>query len=191
MPKRYLKQMSKPGSASSRCGLLAIVGLMSLALAGNAVAAPAIGKGGKISACYRVKGKAKGAMRVVPAKQAAAGTANESWPGASPARLARQAPMAAAGAQGQSGANGAQGQPGSDGTSGTGEAALETKIADLTVKIASLENILNGVDGTELTETINGLPVLETTVSGLGTNVSGLTTDVSGRPRTSKASKTC
>jgi uncharacterized protein YoxC len=168
---------------------LALVGVLSMALTSTAVAAPAIGKGGQISACYRIKGKAKGAMRVVPAsKKCRKGERKLAWGVAGPPGAS-----GAAGSQGQSGANGqagAQGDQGQAGTAGapnTGEAALETKIVNLNLKIASLESILNGVTNTELTETIAGLPLLETdlsdlntTVSGLGTTVSGLTSDVTG-----------
>jgi hypothetical protein len=175
---------------------LALVGVLSMALVSTAVAAPAIGQGGQISACYKVKGKAKGAMRVVPAsKKCRKGERKLAWsvagaPGAS----------GAAGAQGQTGASGAggakgdQGQTGAAGAPNTGEAALETKIVNLNLKIASLESILNGVTNTELTDTIAGLPLLETdlsdlnttvaglgtTVTGLGTTVTGLTSDVTG-----------
>ena len=55
---------------------------------------------------------------------------------------------------------------------------LETKIASLTLKIASLENILSGVDGTKLNETIDGLPVLKTTVTSLLPKVEGLETEL-------------
>ncbi len=116
--------------------------------------------------------------------------------GRAQARLERRRRARASGAQGQTGANGQAGANGQTGTKGdqgqagapnTGEAALETKIVNLNLKIASLESILNGVTNTELTETIAGLPLLETdlsdldtTVSGLGTTVSGLTSDVTG-----------
>jgi hypothetical protein len=154
-------------------GLLAIVGLMSLALASTAAAAAPIGKGGKISACYRVKGKAKGAMRVVPAKKSCRhGERKLAWSVAGPPGSSGS--NGAPGGQGQSGANGAQGQPGSDGASGTGEAGLETKIANLTVKISSLEGVLDGVSNTDLTETIDDLPLVKTSLAGLLPKVEGL-----------------
>jgi hypothetical protein len=161
---------------------LALVGVLSMALTSTAVAAPAIGRGGQISACYRLKGKAKGAMRVVPAsKKCRKGERKLAWGVAGPPGAS-----GAAGSQGQSGANGqagAQGDQGQAGTAGapnTGEAALETKIVNLNLKIASLESILNGVTNTELTETIAGLPLLETDLSDVDTTVTNLTSNVKG-----------
>lgn len=164
-------------------GLLAIVGLMSLALAGTAVAAPAIGKGGKISACYRVKGKAKGAMRVVPAnKKCRRGERKLAWNVAGPTGQVGQA-----GAGGAIGGTGAVGPTGSSGTSN--EANLQAKIAGLTLKVEGLEGLLqgittgdltgvvgklSGVSGLQLTETVKQLPV----VSSLCTQASSLPTQV-------------
>jgi hypothetical protein len=171
---------------------LALVGVLSMALTSTAVAAPAIGKGGQISACYRVKGKAKGAMRVVPAnKKCRRGERKLAWSVAGPpgtgGGAGSQGQSGSTGAPGGTGAKGDPGQTGATGAPNTGEAALETKILNLNLKVASLESILNGVTNTELTETIAGLPLLETdlsdlntTVSGLGTTVSGLTSDVTG-----------
>ncbi len=171
---------------------LALAGVLSMALASTAVAAPAIGKGGQISACYRVKGKVKGAMRVVPAnKKCRKGERKLAWsvagPSGSGAATGPQGPQGQPGTAGGTGAKGDQGQTGTTGAPNTGEAALETKIVNLNLKIASLESILNGVTNTELTKTIAGLPLLETelsdvdtTVAGLGTTVTGLTSDVTG-----------
>jgi hypothetical protein len=126
-------------------GLLAIVGLMSLALAGTAVAAPAIGKGGRISACYRVKGKGKGAMRVVPAnKKCRRGERKLAWNVAGTAGPAGQAGVA--GATGPAGASGA-----------SNEANLQAKIAGLTLKVEGLEGLLQGVTNGDLTSTVGKL----------------------------------
>lgn len=168
---------------------LALVGLLSMALTSTAVAAPAIGKDGRISACYRVKGKAKGAMRVVPAnKKCRRGERKLAWSAAgSPGVTGAPGPQGQAGANGANGQVGAKGDQGQAGAPNTGEVALETKIVNLNLKIASLESILSGVTNTELTGTIAGLPLLQTdlsdldtTVAGLGTTVSGLTTNVTG-----------
>lgn len=168
---------------------LSLIGVLSMALVTTATAAPAIGKGGQISACYKVKGKAKGAMRVVPAgKKCKRGERKLAWSVAgTPGTSGASGPQGQAGANGAGGAKGDQGQTGATGAPNTGEAALETKIVNLNLKIASLESILNGVTNTELTETIAGLPLLQTdlsdldtTVAGLGTTVSGLTTNVTG-----------
>jgi hypothetical protein len=167
----------------SLCISMAMVGLMSLALAGSAVAASAPGKDGKVHACYRVKGKAKGAMRVVPAnKKCRRGERKLAWDVAGPS-----------GAAGQTGTGGAPGAGGDGGTTGStgssGEAALQAKIASLTLKVEGLEGILQGVtngdltgtigklggiSGLQLTETVKQLPV----VSSLCVQASGLPTQV-------------
>ncbi len=137
---------------------LALVASMSLALAGSAVAAPAPGQDGKVHACYRVKGKAKGAMRVVPAnRKCRRGERQLAWDVGS---------TASTGAQGTSGAQGSQGSPGAVGTAGAngsagpGVATLETKIVSLTSQVGVLEKVLEGVDDGELSNvlaTLGGL----------------------------------
>ncbi|HEY4779411.1 MAG TPA: hypothetical protein VIH47_07455 [Solirubrobacterales bacterium] len=165
-------------------GLLALVGLLSLALAGTAVAAPAIGTGGKISACYRVKGKAKGAMRVVPAnKKCRRGERKLAWNTAG-----TTGPAGQTGVTGPTGNIGSTGTTGPAGASGAGnEANLQAKIAGLTVKVEGLEGLLqgvttgdlsgvvgklSGVTGPQLTETVGKLsgitgPQLTETVAAL------------------------
>jgi hypothetical protein len=170
-------------SLLSLCLSLALVGLISVVFAGSAIAAQPVTKNGKVSACYRVKGKAKGAMRVVPAgKKCRKGERKLAWNVA-----------------GQPGQNGARGAAGSDGATGaTGpagaattnnETALQAKIAGLTLKIEGLEGILagvtngdltgtvaklSGISGLQLTETVGTLPV----VGSLCTQATGLTTQV-------------
>ncbi len=144
------------------CLALAVVGLMSVVLAGSAVAAP-ITKGGQVHACYRVKGKAKGAMRVVPVnKKCRRGEKKLAWSVAGPAGPAGQ--NGAAGADGTNGSNGAQGS--------TNEAALQAKVAGLTLKVEGLEGILSGVTNNDLTATVKQLPV----VSSLCTQASSIPT---------------
>jgi hypothetical protein len=138
---------------------LAVVGLMSVVFAGSAAAAP-ITKGGQVHACYRVKGKAKGAMRVVPVnKKCRRGEKKLAWSVAGP--VGQQGAAGPQGAQGQSGSNGSNGADGSGGTSGTTVAALETKIASLTLEVGNLEGILSGVTNTGLTKAVGALPVVD------------------------------
>jgi hypothetical protein len=174
----------RPTSRSfSLCLPLALVALISLALAGSAVAAPAPGQDGKVHACYRVKGKAKGAMRVVPAnKKCRRGERKLAWNVAGPSGTAGQT-----GTSGTPGAGGTSGSAGSTGSSG--ETALQAKIASLTLKVEGLEGILQGVtngdltgtvqkltgiSGLQLTETVNQVPV----VKSLCTQANGLPTQV-------------
>lgn len=136
---------------------LALVGLVSAAFAGSAIAAPIVAKDGKVSACYRVKGKVKGAMRVVPAnKKCSKGERKLAWN--------------VAGSSTQNGAAGANGTNGATGPAGAAaaanEAALQAKIAGLTVKVDGLEGILAGVTNGDLTGVVAKL----TGISGLELN---------------------
>lgn len=183
---------------------LALVGLLSLALAGTAVAAPAIGRDGQVRACYLVKGKAKGAMRVVPMnKKCKRGERKLAWSVAGPQGAAGS--QGSAGLQGTAGSSGANGGAGAGGSSGAAVAGLETEIASLALQVEALEDILDGVTNNDLTgalDTLDGLtnaelldavdavPVLETIcgeVSGLitqsnllGDSVDSLVTTLTG-----------
>lgn len=135
---------------SALAAAMLLVGLCSTSYA----AAP-VSKDGTIHACYKVKGKPKGTLRVVGAKaRCKRGERKVVWSAAGSS--------GAAGANGQGGANGASGgsgQSGSNGTNGANEAVLKTQIASLTLKVESLEGILNGIlpklQGT--LATLNGL----------------------------------
>jgi hypothetical protein len=160
-PKAVPQQELKAGPGRISPMLLALAGLLSIAFTSTALAAPAVGKNGQVNACYRVKGKAKGAMRVVPAgKKCKKGERKLAWSVTGPP-----------GVQGATGGQGAQGSPGSNGTTGatgapgTGAVALETKVASLTLQVESLEGLLDGV---------------ETGLSGVTSNVTGLTANVKG-----------
>ena len=82
---------------------LVLAGLLSLAFAGIAAGAPVVGKDGKVQACYLVKGKAKGEMRVVPAsKKCKRGERRLAWNVAGP--------QGVVGSQGSAGPQGAAAQ---------------------------------------------------------------------------------
>lgn len=176
---------------------LALVMLMVGLLGGTAVAAPVVGKDGKVQACYRVKGKAKGAMRVVPAgKKCRRGERKLAWNVAGSSGIAGPT-----GAKGTNGSNGTAGPAGPAGPSGSSnEAALQAKISSLTLKVEGLETILSGVTngqltstinkltgitGLELTETVGALPVVDSLctqaaavpgqINSVGTALGGLT----------------
>jgi hypothetical protein len=138
-------------SSATRRNSLALFGAtlalaLSLALAGVASAAP-IGKDGKLHACYRVKGKPKGALRVVRSVKARChrGERKVSW--------------ALAGAVGAAGAPGASGTTGTDGSAGAAGAAgadsvlsrteLEERITTLTDRVEALEALTARVDSLE------------------------------------------
>lgn len=110
-----------------------------------------VGKDGKIHACYRVKGKPKGALRVVRGVRARC------------RRGERKVAWVVAGAIGQTGATGA---PGSQGTSGEGStqvtiAGLTEEVELLSGRVKELESVLEGVSHEDLARAIESLPVLE------------------------------
>lgn len=128
--------------------LFAVIALavgLTLVFGGAAGAKPPIGKDGKIHACYRVKGKPKGMVRVVksPKARCRKGERKVAWVAA-----------------GAIGAAGVPGPPGSAGPSGAASTAtLEAKVADLTARLQSLEGVLAGVcaQTTALTTQINSV----------------------------------
>jgi hypothetical protein len=142
-----------------------------------ASAASLVGKDGKIHACYKVKGKAKGTLRVVRSAKVKC-----------PKRWKKVAWYATgpAGPQGESGANGGNGETGTNGSSGlngtpataTVIKGLEGKVTELLTKVQSLETILKGVDNTQLKEAIAGIAkteALESAVGSLCSQASALT----------------
>jgi hypothetical protein len=141
-----------------------VAAMLLVGLCSTSFAASPVGKDGTIHACYKVKGKPKGTLRVVGAQKRCK-------------RGERKVVWNASGQGGQSGTAGqnGQGQGGSDGTSSANEVALKTQIASLNVKIDGLEKILGGLTSgdllgavntvkgltnTDLTETVGSLPVI-------------------------------
>jgi hypothetical protein len=127
--------------------VLAAAATLLVGLVGTASAAAPIGKDGTIHACYRVKGKPKGGLRVVPSakKRCKRGERKVTW---SVADSAGQA-----GAVGQTGAGAASGQTGQAGATGSSsgnEAALQSKIASLALKLEGLEGVLGGISHGDL-----------------------------------------
>lgn len=142
-----------------------------------ASAASLVGKDGKIHACYRVKGKAKGTLRVVRSAKVKC-----------PKRWKKVAWYVSgpAGPQGESGANGGSGETGTNGSSGlpgtpataTVVKQLEGKVTELLNKVTSLETVLKGIDNQQLKEAISGIAkteALESAVGSLCTQASALT----------------
>jgi hypothetical protein len=138
-------------SAASRLSLasLAVAAVLLSVLVAGAVAAPP-GKDGKVHACYRVKGKPKGALRVVRSAKARC------------RRGERKLTWTLAGAPGPAGTagSGQQGQAGADGS--VSSSILEEKVSALTTRVQNLESVLQGVTNLELTEAVNAVPVLAT-----------------------------
>lgn len=153
------------GFARSRPGLIALASLATGALllaclADTAAARGPVGKDGKIHACYRVKGKPKGALRVVrnARTRCRRGERRVSWR------------VAASAQPGGSGSQGAQGQPGASSSTSSDEAALKAQIGALALRVQELESILPSVEALckqseELTKQVN---LIAEVVEGLG-----------------------
>jgi hypothetical protein len=144
--------------------------MLLLGLCSTSYAAPPVGKDGTIHACYKVKGKPKGTLRVVGAKaRCKRGERKVVWSAAG-----QNGSSGAAGQNGSSG-SGQSGQTGANGSSSPNEVLLKTQIASLNVKIDGLEKILGGLTNgdllgavdtvkgltnTDLTETVDSLPLV-------------------------------
>ncbi len=140
---------------------LATVGVAVIAiLVTSASAASPVGKGGKVNACYQVKGKEKGSMRVVAGKHCRRGERRLAWSLAGPqGAVAAEArgPQGSAGAEGPPGPRGLEG---ADGASGNAVTTLETKVTSLESEVTDLTSDLTDVEGAlgdvcEQTEALN------------------------------------
>lgn len=112
-------------------------------LFGALLAAPAgagiVAKDGKVYACYRAKGKAKGAVRLVAKRQKCR-------------RGEKKIGWSATGKTGESGERGSNGEGGEPGSTGeTGAPNLETRVTTLTNRVETLEDKLKGVTNLDLT----------------------------------------
>ncbi|HEY8501134.1 MAG TPA: hypothetical protein VIL21_00475 [Solirubrobacterales bacterium] len=139
--------------------LLAALALLLITMSPSASAHLRLAKDGKIHACYKAKGKGKGALRVVRSGKV---RCPKKW---------RKVAWYAAGPAGSQGASGATGAPGQDGTAGT--KVLEDKVSELVTKVQSLEANLAAVLGTtqalcgQVTTLTGQLNAVMTTLSGL------------------------
>lgn len=155
---------------SARLGLGAIAALvgvlLSLVLFVNpSSGASLVGKDGKVYACYKVKGKAKGTMRLVARRaHCRRGERKATWSVTGPAGQS--------GAAGQAGSPGAPGPPGEPGLSG--EEALETRITELTKEVEVLQAKLAGISALELQNAVAAVA----DVNALCTQAGTLTTRV-------------
>jgi hypothetical protein len=146
-----------------------------------ASAAGIVAKDGKIHACYKVKGKGKGTLRVVRSAKAKCPKKwkRVAWYASGPA--GPQGAAGSPGGNGETGTNGSNGLPGTPATA-TVVKELEGKVTELLTKVQSLETILKGVDNTQLKEAIAGIAktaALEAAVGSLCTQADALT-DKSG-----------
>lgn len=141
--------------------------IAALCLAGPAEAAKqrnrVVGQDGKIHACYRVKGKPKGMVRVVRGKRhrCRRGERRVAWS----VQTVQGAP-GVNGAPGQAGATGAT-PGGSSSSSPADVAGMEAQIASLTFKLDALEGVLGGLDKGDLLGLVNKVTNLEGLLSGI------------------------
>jgi uncharacterized protein YoxC len=167
---------------SLRIGVLTTVAALSAlvfsTVGAGAASAQSFGKDGTIHACYKAKGKNKGALRVVPASRACRklrGFRPLSWGADSTAGGAGQS-----GSQGAAGSGGDVGQPGPEGKQGTPGAASQVE-KSLIDTVDSQTKQINSLtkEVTDLTDEVLDLEGDVTTLtSGLGSvegNVTSLT----------------
>jgi hypothetical protein len=153
------------GKASSiRLATIAALALLAagLALTSSTAAAAPLVKNGQIHACYKVKGKAKGTVRLVRGAKARCPRGwkkvawNASGQAGAPGELGSGGEN---GSGGEAGQGGGKGDPGAL-TTGTKVASLETKVTELLAQVKSLEAILSGVNSKQLKEAIAAVPVV-------------------------------
>jgi hypothetical protein len=167
-------------SRSSPVLLLLALCAFVLCTSSPASAASLVGSDGQIHACYKVKGKAKGTLRVVRSAKVKCPKKwkKVSWYASGPA-----------GPQGESGGNGGSGETGTNGTSGlpgtpataTVVKQLEGKVTELLNKVSSLETVLKGIDNQQLKEAISSIAdvkALESAVGSLCSQSSTLTSQL-------------
>jgi hypothetical protein len=129
--------------------LAAVLCLLLTTLAPSADAARLVGKDGRVYACYKAKGKRKGAVRLVAKKgHCRKGEKKISWNA--------QGPSGENGTNGEQTANGEPGSPGEPGAAGNA-GALENRIAALTKKVGGLEEVLKGINPGDLTSVLGKL----------------------------------
>ena len=136
--------------------LVASVSLV--AWVGEAAARPLVGKDGKIHACYKAKGKPRGALRVVKSRKARCRKGE------------RKVAWTVAGASGQPGPKGAQGSPGTSAQQSSQSSTLTEQISLLAARVDSLEAKLAVVEAVceqalALAKQVN---LLQGVIGGLG-----------------------
>lgn len=160
------------GYFGARLGLAVLAALVVLGVVGvaSAAAVPLVGKDGKIHACYRVKGKPKGELRVVKGARTHCrkGERRVAWTVAG--ATGPQGPSGANGTDGSGGQTGSGGATGQQGAAGASAAALEVRVGQLTDKVETLEQALTGVTNSLCAQTAtltNQLNALTTAVAGI------------------------
>jgi hypothetical protein len=158
----------------ARLGALALAIALCLLVAAPASGARLIGKDGKVYACYKTRGKAKGSVRLVAKKaKCRKGEKKVAWNAAGQT-----------GGAGENGEGGSGGEPGEGGGQGApGTAGLERQVSALSSKVSALEGVLKGITNTDLTGLLSKLQgiggtQLQEAIKSVA-NVNALTTQVS------------
>ncbi len=153
-----------PRPGLSLAAMLVAGALLLGAFAGTATARP-LAKDGQIHACYRVKGKPKGELRVVPGAHAHCrrGERKVAWSAAGSSGFPGASSQDGQSEQGQ----GAQGQPGTNGSAAPDDAALKAQVSALSLKVEGLEGLLTGVAAGDLSGLLPRVSGLEGVLSGV------------------------
>ncbi len=146
-----------PGILQSRSFWIALFVSLPLLFAGFCESAsakphPLVGGDGKIHACYRVKGKPKGNLRVVRSHKARCrrGERKVAW-----------AVAAVSGAPGSEGTPGTAGTDGAVGTQASVSTTLTEQVDSLTSRVDSLEATLAGITNADLLAVVDSLPTID------------------------------
>lgn len=116
----------------------------------NEASGALIGKNGRVYACYKAKGKRKGAVRLVTKKgKCHKGEKKVSW--------SAVGPSGESGENGQNGENGVGGEGGTGGEKGATATGLEKQVQSLTTKVTQLESVLKGINPGDLTGALGKL----------------------------------
>jgi hypothetical protein len=131
--------------------LLAAAALCAAVIVGAAGAAKLVGKDGRVYACYKAKGKSKGAVHLVAKNgKCHKGEKKVSWSVAGPSGSSGEN-----GSNGEGGANGEGGNGGEKGVNAT--QGLEKQVQSLTSKVTQLESVLKGINPGDLTGALGKL----------------------------------
>lgn len=162
--------MGKAGYMTSHHRIALSLLLCSFALlvvSGSASASYPIAKDGKIYACFKTKGKAKGAIRVV---RNAKVRCPRKWRKMAWNATVRPGPQGSPGDPGTPGGPGAQGTPGTAGN--VVVEGLEDKVSELLTRIEGLEDLIPTVQSlcTQAEALTTQVNAVEGAVEGLGLN---------------------
>jgi hypothetical protein len=141
------KQRAIAGRGASTVAVALCLLLTSLLAVAPAAGAGLVSKDGRIYACYKLKGKAKGRVRLVAKRGKCR-------------RGERKVAWNAVGQPGTPGETGEGGSNGNNGEGGSGPGAgpgLERQVTNLTSKVNALEGILKGITNGDLTGLLSKL----------------------------------